>query len=281
MSFIQDMAMQQMKDQASQLIPKELQDKEEEDPKALDVKETKKSKPKKKKSIDRSLVIKMFSVLFLHTTIITVLLFISHFKVSAKIDEKSEQTGKYNWLIFWGCIALSILLSILVCYVQFISKIFFNYLFYLILLVLNANAFIWSGYKENSSFHWTSAMLIMFDVGSLSILFLSCFVRENPSTFWMMIGAGAGLLLTLMVLCKIYSDDKYTTFLFCVLAFAVFEATTHNALDCFEHPEKKKNVPTMMTLPFELNLCFIKIVYYLFLFIVDLLKGCCCSKKRS
>ena len=48
MSFIQDMAMQQMKDQASQLIPKELQDKEEEDPKALDVKENKKSKPKKK-----------------------------------------------------------------------------------------------------------------------------------------------------------------------------------------------------------------------------------------
>ena len=281
MNFAQDLALQGIKDQANQFIPKELQEKEE-DSKNLDVKDQKKAPPKKKKrAIDRALAIKMFSVLFIHTMIITVLLYLSYYKGSDKINEKTDKTSDYNWLIFAGCIIVSILLSLLVCYVQLVSKIFLNYLFYLVLLVLNANAFIWGGYKTSFAFHWTSAMLIMFDVGSLSVLFLSCFVRENPSTFWMMIGSGAGLLLTLMVVCKVYSDDKYTTFLFCALSFAIYEATAYNALDCFEHPEKKKNVPSMMTLPFELNLCFLKIIYYFLLLVVDLCKGCCCSNRSK
>ena len=278
MNLAQDMALQGIKEQANQFMPKELQDTKEGDSQNLNIKE---NKQPQRKIVDKSLSLKMFTILFIHTTLITVLLYLIHYNVSdssKKISEKTEQNKSYNWLYFAGCITLSIILSLLVCYVQFVSKIFLNYLFYLILLVLNANAFIWGGYNNDHSFHWTSAMLIMFDVGSLCVLLLSCFVKENPSTFWMMIGSGVGLLLTLMILCKVYNDDKYSTFLFCVLSFGVYEATTYNALDCFEHPEKKKNVPSMMTLPFELNLCFIKIIYYVFLLFVDCCKACCCSK---
>lgn len=282
MNFVQDMAMKGMKDQMNQFLPKEepkeLQNK---DSNNLDVKAPKKS-TKKKKKIDRSLAVKMFTVLFLHTTIITVLLFVGHYKYLDEINKRTENIGeKNNWFIFYGCIIVSIILSLLVCYVNFVSRIFLNYLFYIVLLVLNTVAFVYGGKDNSAAFEYTSSMLIMFNMGSLSILLMSCSVRENPSTFWMMLAAGAGLLLTLMVMCKVYNDHKYMTFLFCSLAFAIYESTTYNALDCFEHPEKRKNVPSMMTLPFELNLNFIKILYYILLFIIELCKGCCCSNKRK
>ena len=108
-----------------------------------------KPKPVKKKRkviIDKALSIRMYSILLLHTSIITILLFIIHYK-SYNIEAQTEELGlgAYSWFIFGGCIILSIIVSILVSKIKFLSKLFLNYIFYLVLLALNALAFVWGG----------------------------------------------------------------------------------------------------------------------------------------
>ena len=123
----------------------------------------------------------MYSVLFFHTMIKTILLFIVHYKYLDEFNDNKKDLGDYSWPIFIGCIVLSILLSLLASKVQFISKIFLNYIFYLLLLALNSLAFVWGG--KDSLFDYITSLLIMFDAGSLTVLIFSTFVKDVPSTF--------------------------------------------------------------------------------------------------
>ena len=286
----------QMKEQAKNLMPNEMQDKTTEekdeniknDPKEpiievndKDKAKSNQSKKKKKVLIDKGLSIRMYSVLFFHTLIITIILFIVHFKYLDKINKEKDKIKEgYQWLIFGGCIILSILLSLLVSKVRCISAIFLNYIFYLILLVLNGVAFVYGG--KDSLFDYISSMLIMFDAGSLTILIFSALVKEAPSTFWLMCSCAAGHLIAMFILIKVYSDHKYLVLLFCAIAFAIYESMNYNALDSYKANQKNINsIPSMMSLPFELNLCFVKIVYYILYGLFSCFISCCCDSNSN
>ena len=290
MNLAMKAGMNQMKGQAQSLIQSEMQDKGlgNNDPKEenIEVNNTgKQIQPKKKKKpkIDRNLTVRMYSILFFHTLVITVLLYVFHF-TDTSIEKKSDNFKGANplmsWIIFFGCIVLSIILSFLVSKVKCVSKFFLNYFFYIILLALNAFAFVWGG--KDKLFHYIVSMLIMFDAGSLTVLFFSLLVKDIPSTFWIMCSCSGGLIIALLVLIKVFDEDKYLVLLICALSFAIYEVMNYNALDSYKNNNKNNNsIPSMMSLPFELNISFVKLIYYFFYMIFSWFKACCCSSKKK
>lgn len=288
MNIAMKAGMNQIKDQTQNLLGNEMQikniDKKEENeengPKEnIEIKEGPKpvqNKKKKKVKIDKNASVRMYSVLFFHTMIITILLYIVHYKFSSQFEDKKDDLGDYSWPIFIGCIVLSILLSLLVSKVQFVSKIFLNYIFYLILLALNSLAFVWGG-KSDSTFEYIASMLIMFDAGSLTVLIFSTFVKDVPSTFWLMCSCVSGHLIAMLILIKVFDDDKYFVLLTCSGAFAIYEIMNYNAFN----NNKGNSIPSMITLPFELNMGFIYVIYYFFYGIYYFMTFCCCPSSNK
>lgn len=285
MNIAMKAGMNQMKDQTQNLIESEMQvkntDKTEQNkengPKEnIEIKEAPKpSKKKKKIKIDKNASVRMYSVLFFHTMIITILLYIVHYKYLDEFNENKDDLGDYSWAIFIGCIVLSILLSLLVSKVQFISKIFLNYIFYLLLLALNSLAFVWGG--KDSLFDYIVSILIMFDAGSLTVLIFSTFVKDVPSTFWIMCSCASGHLVAMFVLIKVYDAHKYFVLLTCSLAFAIYETMNYSAFD----NNKSNSMPSMISLPFELNMGFIYVIYYVLYGIFSFMRFCCCPSSNK
>ena len=292
MNFLAQKGINVMQDQAKTLIESEMQDQstikngkneqnQQNEPKGSNEPNAPKenieinngSKPKKKKKkliVDRTLAIRMYTVLFIHTIIITILLFFLHFKSDNIINEKIKELDSYSWYIFGCSILLSIILSL---FIYAIKLSFFNYLLYIILLVLNAITFVLG--QKLSSFDHPISMLVMFDSASEVFLIFLALIKDTPSTFWLMCSCVAGNLLSMYILSRVFSENKYFIFLTCLISFGIYETMNYNALEC-----KNNNLPSMMSLPFNLNVSFVKLIYYIFYGIFYLLKSCCCSGKK-
>lgn len=281
MNFIQDMAMKQAKEQVTALLPNELENKGNKESENVDVADEmmskrKTSKKRKKKKIDKTLAARMFSVLLFHTSIITILTIFIHCSQAKDVPEEAKN---YLLFIFLGCLIAGIVLSVIVVYVKVISKLYLNYILYFVLLAMNGVAFSSAGYKI--AFPEVTSMLVIFDAGSLFILLFSCLVKESPSSFWSVISCGCGCLLGFMVVLKIFKESSFFVTIFGIYAIAIMEYVTNNALESYENNEESdSSIPSMMCLPFELNLSSVKIIVATFLLIKDLCTPCFCKKRR-
>jgi hypothetical protein len=282
--------MNQMKDQAKSLIPNEMQDKKEggkeggENGKienSENKNQVKQKKPKRKNPITKSAAIRMYTVLLFHTLLITILLY---------VFTKSENIGFsiIKLAIFLGCFFGAILLSLAVSYFQFISKVFLNYLIYLIILGANVIGFICCARLNGDLFKLLKTMFIIFDAGSLTIIFFSTLVKDTPSTFWLMCSSCGGIIIAILVMAKVYNDSKifrWVVILFGCIAFAIYESMNYNALDVYKKNTKNEaSVPSMVSLPFELNLCFVKIFWYLLKvigYLCSMCFACCCAGPKK
>lgn len=290
MNFMMQAGMNQMKDQAKSLIPNEMQDKKEggkegEENGKIENSENKnqvkQKKPKRKNPITKSAAIRMYTVLLFHTLLITILLY---------VFTKSENIGFsiIELAIFLGCFFGAILLSLAVSYFQFISKVFLNYLIYLIILGANVIGFICCARLNGDLFKLLKTMFIIFDAGSLTIIFFSTLVKDTPSTFWLMCSSCGGIIIAILVMAKVYNDSKifrWVVILFGCIAFAIYESMNYNALDVYKKNTKNEaSVPSMVSLPFELNLCFVKIFWYVLKvigYLCSMCFACCCAGPKK
>ena len=290
MNFMMQAGMNQMKDQAKSLIPNEMQDKKEggkegEENGKIENSENKnqvkQKKPKRKNPITKSAAIRMYTVLLFHTLLITILLY---------VFTKSENIGFsiIKLAIFLGCFFGAILLSLAVSYFQFISKVFLNYLIYLIILGANVIGFICCARLNGDLFKLLKTMFIIFDAGSLTIIFFSTLVKDTPSTFWLMCSSCGGIIIAILVMAKVYNDSKifrWVVILFGCIAFAIYESVNYNALDLYKKNTKNEaSVPSMVSLPFELNLCFVKIFWYVLKvigYLCSMCFACCCAGPKK
>jgi hypothetical protein len=315
--------MNQMKDQAKSLIPSEMQDKNEQgsSPKvgAGDVRK----KPKKKSVITRSLAIRMYTVLLFHTLIITILVFLfykgdpqqrivpraSIILLSNSSDpsqnstdppknstdpnstipdsEPSQSTEPDLWLhkliIFGICFGGSLFLSLCISKIKFFTRIYLHYILYLVLLAANIAEFVCLANLSESLYELVTTMFIIFDAGSLTIIIFSGFVKDTPSTFWLMCSCAGGCFIALIVMSKIYSGSifRYFVMLFGVLAFAIYETMNYKALDSYKQSLKSSpTAPSTFSLPFELNVSFVRVILYFVKGICSLFALCCCSGKK-
>lgn len=290
MNFMMQAGMNQMKDQAKSLIPNEMQDKKEggkegEENGKIENSENKnqvkQKKPKRKNPITKSAAIRMYTVLLFHTLLITILLY-----VFTKSENISFSIIKLA--IFLGCFFGAILLSLAVSYFQFISKVFLNYLIYLIILGANVIGFICCARLNGDLFKLLKTMFIIFDAGSLTIIFFSTLVKDTPSTFWLMCSSCGGIIIAILVMAKVYNDSKifrWVVILFGCIAFAIYESMNYNALDVYKKNTKNEaSVPSMVSLPFELNLCFVKIFWYVLKvigYLCSMCFACCCAGPKK
>jgi len=272
--------MNQMKDQAQALIPSEMQDKKEENPDQKDSKEGIKvqKKPKKKSLITRGLAIKMYSILLFHTLLVTISLFL--------FTKEIDGFNILPFIIFLGCFFGGIILSLGISKIKVLSKVFLNYVLYLVLLAANVIGFTCCANTYDNLFKLILTMFIIFDAGSLTIILFSLIVKDTPSTFWLMCSCSAGIIIAIIVMSKIYDTSillKIFVFLFSVLSFGIYESMNYNALNEYQNTTKEIiTAPSIISLPYELNVCFIKVFWYIIKGIFNLFSMCCslCKTKK-
>lgn len=240
-------------------------------------------KQKKKNPITRTLALKMYTILLIHLLLVTIAIF-----------AYKDHDRTLNLFIFAGCFAGGVLFSYLVSNYRILTKIFLNYLIYLILLAANVVGFVClANVKIDDEYPFCKLLktvFIVFDSGCLIILLFSCCVKDTPSTFWLMCCSTGGNLIAIIIMAKIYNDGRIARMkimFFGSIALAIFQAMNYNALDAYKkNKSNETSVPSMVSLPFELNLCFAKIFWYLIKiisYLCSMCYACCCvsGKKRK
>ena len=303
MNFMMQAGMNQMKNQAQDLIPKEVKDatKEESDkPEDENVKTINDSSsnvsnsnqttniPKKKKSgvISKALAIKMYMLLLIHTAILTIAEYIIHSMQSNLFSDKSS-TKLIYWIIFGVGIVGALLLSLMVSKIRCFSSLYFIYVLYVVLLALDLVIFNLGGHLI--SFDIFVSILIIFDAGSIVILIFCSFIKEPPSTFWIMCSSTGGIILAIFLCAKLYEEKRILVLIFGVYTFIIYQVMNYNAFNMGKgkknkgqsYQEEESIIPSAMALPYEFNASFLKMFIYIFQGLFIIITGCCSKKKKK
>ena len=321
MNFMMQAGMNQMKDQANSLLPSEMQDKGEKgDSKISQSNVPKKPKKKSPITRSLAIKMYSFLLFHTLVITIVVFMFYKEVsdKISDSLnkglismsdnssnstidnstvpDNKTEppvspespesDTGSkwFLFIVFAICLGGSVFLSLSISKIKFLSKIYLNYVLYLALLAANVIGFVCCANISRSLYELITTMFVIFDAGSLTIIIFSILVKDTPSTFWLMCSCSGGIFIALIVMSKIYSGSlfRYLVLLFGFLAFGIYEAMNYNALDSYKQSVKSApTAPSMISLPFELNVSFVKIFWYIIKGIFSLFSLCCCPNKKK
>ena len=313
MNMVMQAGLNQAKDQAQNLIPKEVKDGQNEEKKGegnnnsindsqsnLTNSSNISHKKMKNKRINKQLAIKMYSVLLCHTGILTIAEYIIRTVQNSKGNVFNSDYNIVYWIIFAASIALALILSLLVTKIKFLSSMIFVSLFYVLILALDACIFNIGGHLL--SFEVFVSMLIVFDAASAVILIFCSLIKDAPSLFWMICSSIGGIILAVFLCTKIYEDEKIFVLIFGVYAFVVYETMNYHVFDDGKKkkkksepqpqiptqsqpqqeakPEEEVKIPPMMVLPYEFNAAFVRLLLLIFKGIYTLIRGCCGGNKK-
>lgn len=314
MNMVMQAGLNQAKDQAQNLIPKEVKDGQNEEKKEgegnnnsindsqsnLTNSSNISHKKMKNKKINKQLAIKMYSVLLCHTGILTIAEYIIRTVQNSKGNVFNSDYNIVYWIIFAASIALALILSLLVTKIKCLSSMIFVSLFYVLILALDACIFNIGGHLL--SFEVFVSMLIVFDAASAVILIFCSLIKDAPSLFWMICSSIGGIILAVFLCTKIYEDEKIFVLIFGVYAFVVYETMNYHVFDDGKKkkkksepqpqiptqsqpqqeakPEEEVKIPPMMVLPYEFNAAFVRLLLLIFKGIYILIRGCCGGNKK-
>ena len=314
MNMVMQAGLNQAKDQAQNLIPKEVKDSQNEEKKEgegnnnsindsqsnLTNSSNISHKKMKNKKINKQLAIKMYSVLLCHTGILTIAEYIIRTVQNSKGNVFDSDYNIVYWIIFAASIALALILSLLVTKIKCLSSMIFVSLFYVLILALDACIFNIGGHLL--SFEVFVSMLIVFDAASAVILIFCSLIKDAPSLFWMICSSIGGIILAVFLCTKIYEDEKIFVLIFGVYAFVVYETMNYHVFDDGKKkkkksepqpqiqpqsqpqqeakPEEEVKIPPMMVLPYEFNAAFVRLLLLIFKGIYTLIRGCCGGNKK-
>jgi hypothetical protein len=314
MNMVMQAGLNQAKDQAQNLIPKEVKDGQNEEKKEgegnnnsindsqsnLTNSSNISHKKMKNKKINKQLAIKMYSVLLCHTGILTIAEYIIRTVQNSKGNVFDSDYNIVYWIIFAASIALALILSLLVTKIKCLSSMIFVSLFYVLILALDACIFNIGGHLL--SFEVFVSMLIVFDAASAVILIFCSLIKDAPSLFWMICSSIGGIILAVFLCTKIYEDEKIFVLIFGVYAFVVYETMNYHVFDDGKKkkkksepqpqiqpqsqpqqeakPEEEVKIPPMMVLPYEFNAAFVRLLLLIFKGIYTLIRGCCGGNKK-
>lgn len=314
MNMVMQAGLNQAKDQAQNLIPKDVKDGQNEEKKEgegnnnsindsqsnLTNSSNISHKKMKNKKINKQLAIKMYSVLLCHTGILTIAEYIIRTVQNSKGNVFDSDYNIVYWIIFAASIALALILSLLVTKIKCLSSMIFVSLFYVLILALDACIFNIGGHLL--SFEVFVSMLIVFDAASAVILIFCSLIKDAPSLFWMICSSIGGIILAVFLCTKIYEDEKIFVLIFGVYAFVVYETMNYHVFDDGKKkkkksepqpqiptqsqpqqeakPEEEVKIPPMMVLPYEFNAAFVRLLLLIFKGIYTLIRGCCGGNKK-
>ena len=306
MNFVQQAAMNQMKSQAQNLIPKEVKDATNEEKSenenirnindsSSNISNSNQSSgiPKKKKSsvISKALAIKMYILLLIHTGILTIAEYIIHAIQKSKGSLFSSESTAITiyWIIFVASLVAALLLSLMVSKIKCFSSLYFIYVLYIILLALDLVIFNIGG--QLISFDIFASMLIVFDAGSIVVLIFCSFIKEPPSTFWIICSSTGGIILAIFLCAKLYEGKRILVLIFGVYSYVIYQVMNYNTFNkkkkkkkrgkAYKEEEEENVIPSSMILPYEFNASFIKMFFFFFQGIFIVISGCCSGKKKK
>ena len=296
--------MNQLKSQAQDLIPKDMKEGNEANKSTEGLNKSNSSsnisnsnhvsnkvqKKKQTKVISKALAIKMYLILLIHTAILTLVEYIIHIiKLKNENFLKSDNTSlAIYWVVFCISIVLVLLLSLMVSKITCFSSLYFIYVLYVILLALDLCIFNIGGHII--SFDIFVSILIIANAGSLVVLIFCAFIKEPPSSFWVMCCSTGGIILAIFLCAKLYEEERIMVLVFGVYTFIIYQVMNLNA---FKTDKKKKKrgaaykeeeemkIPSAMVLPYEFNAAYFKMFLLFFEGLVLVIKGCCTGKKKK
>lgn len=296
--------MNQLKSQAQDLIPKDMKEGNEQNKSTEGLNKSTSSsnisnsnhvsnrvqKKKQGKVITKALAIKMYLILLIHTAILTLVEYIIHLiKLKNPGFLKTDDTSlAIYWVIFCVSIVLVLLLSLMVSKITCFSSLYFIYVLYVVLLALDLCIFNIGGHII--LFDVFVTILIIADAGSLVVLIFCSFIKEPPSSFWIMCCSTGGIILAIFLCAKLYEEERIIVLVFGVYTFIVYQVMNLNA---FKTEKKKKKrgaaykdeeemkIPSAMVLPYEFNAAYFKMFLLFFEGAVLVIKGCCTKKKKK
>ena len=307
MNFMMQAGMNQMKSQAQNLVPKEIKDATKEDNNETNEENsgnindsssnisnsnnniTQPSNiPKKKKGgvIGKALAIKMYTLLLIHTAILTIAEYIIH-SMEEKLFSVETSAITIYWIIFVVALVLALLFSLMVSKIRCFSSLYFIYILYVVLLGLDLCIFNLGSYLI--SFDIFVSILIIFDAGCIVVLIFCSFIKEPPSSFWIMCSSTGGIILAIFLCAKLYEENRILVLVFGVITFVIYQVMNYNAFNMGKSKKKKGQayqeeesiIPSAMALPYEFNASFIKIFFFFFEGIYTIITGCCFGKKKK
>ena len=281
--------MNQLKSQAQDLIPKDM--KENEENKSTSSSKISNSnhvsgkvqKKKQTKVITKALAIKMYLILLIHTAILTIVQYIIHaIKVKNPDFIKSDNTSLIiYWVVFSVSIVLVLLLSLMVSKITCFSSLYFIYILYVVVLAFDLCIFNIGGHII--SFGVFVSILIVADGGSLVVLIFCAFIKEPPSSFWIMCCSTGGIALSIFLCAKLYEEERIMVLVFGVYTFIIYQVMNLNAFKTDKKKKKKgavykeeeeMKIPSAMVLPYEFNAAYFKMFLLFFEGLVLVIKGC-------
>lgn len=294
--------MNQMKSQAQNLVSNEIKDVTNEENNTSEAgkinesnnsitNSSKSGAPKKKKSqiISKAQAIKMYALLLIHTGILTAAEYIIHaIEKSKQIFSEESSILVIYWVIFGVGLALVFCLALMVSKIRCFTSLYFIYLLYVVLLALDLCIFNIGG--QLISFDIFVTILIVFDAGSILILIFCSFIKEPPSTFWIMLSSSGGIILAVFLCAKLYEDNRILVLVFGVYAYVIYQVMNYNTFNISKKKKKKGElatkeqesiIPSAMSLPYEFNASFVKIFVFIFQGIYSIISGCCSGKKKK
>ena len=305
MNMVMQAGLNQAKDQAQNLIPKEVKDGQNEEKKEGEgnnnsINDSQSNLTNSSNISHKQLAIKMYSVLLCHTGILTIAEYIIRTVQNSKGNVFDSDYNIVYWIIFAASIALALILSLLVTKIKCLSSMIFVSLFYVLILALDACIFNIGGHLL--SFEVFVSMLIVFDAASAVILIFCSLIKDAPSLFWMICSSIGGIILAVFLCTKIYEDEKIFVLIFGVYAFVVYETMNYHVFDDGKKkkkksepqpqiqpqsqpqqeakPEEEVKIPPMMVLPYEFNAAFVRLLLLIFKGIYTLIRGCCGGNKK-
>ena len=92
-----------------------------------------------------------------------------------------------------------------------------------------------------------------------------------------------GILISIIILAKVYNDGtifRWILLLFYAIGVGIYHSMNYNALNAYKRNNKNEtSVPSMVSLPFELNISFIKIFHYtisIIIYLCSMSSACLC-----
>ena len=158
---------------------------------------------------------------------------------------------------------------------------------YVVLLALDLVIFNLGGHLI--SFDIFVSILIIFDAGSIVILIFCSFIKEPPSTFWIMCSSTGGIILSIFLCAKLYEEKRILVLIFGVYTFIIYQVMNYNAFNMGKgkknkgqsYQEEESIIPSAMALPYEFNASFLKMFIYIFQGLFIIITGCCSGKKKK
>ena len=224
--------------------------------------------------------IKTYLLFFIYLLIPTICLILSHFLIYDELKELHDNNKTSLLIIFIFAIVISLVLSVIVTFLECFQKIpFINWILYIALVICTTYTVVYIGVFFYFEQMYCSMIVL---VGGSFGLFLLITVSANGtnSIFILLVFNTFCSAIAGIIMCYIYRDNLLWTIVFSSVAFLVSEFNIYTSQTKLSE-KKSKKPPEIISQPFEFVISLFKVIYIVIKFLWTIIKKCLKTCKKT